>query len=208
MSETEKFTEDILNAAKEKATVVIDEAEAETQRSLEQAKIRSAREVEELLSNARAEAENVKRRRMSEVRHKVQLQEQLEKSKIISDVLEQSRTRVSEMVKESRQYLVFLTNTVATGVREIGLDSVMVHLTNYDLARINASKLESEASKALGRPVKIEISPEPIHALGGAIISSKDGKTRIVSTLDQRFEALEPDLLIQASKILFGEQRQ
>lgn len=205
MSETEKFTEDILNAAKEKAQFVINEAEVETQRAVEQAKMHSAREVEDLLSNARAEAEGVKRRRMSEVRHRLNLQEQLEKSKIISDVLEQTKARVGEMVKDDNRYFAFLASVVSSGVREIDMNPVVVHLTRDDLTRIDPSKLERDTNKNLGKSVKIEIAREPIEALGGAVVSSKDGKTRIVNTLDQRFEALEPDLLIQASKILFGE---
>lgn len=205
MSETGRFTADILNAAKEKAQVVINEAEVETQRALEQAKLRSAREAEDLLSNARADAEGVKRRQMSEVRHRLNLQEQLAKSKIISDVLEQTKARVTEMAKNDNRYFAFLVNVVSNGVKEIGLSDVVVHLNKYDLARIDQTKLERDTNENLGKSVKIEIAKEPTEALGGAVVSSKDGKTRILNTLDQRFEAFEPDLLIQASKILFVE---
>ncbi len=203
MSETGRFTADILNAAKEKAQVIINEAEVETQRALEQAKMHSAREAEDLVSNARAEAEGVKRRRMSEVRHRLNLQEQLAKSKIISDVLEQTKARVTEIVKDDKAYFGFLVNVVSSGVKEIGLSDVVVHLNKHDLARIDRIKLERDANEKLGKSVKIEIANEPTQAIGGVIVSSKDGKTRIVNTLDQRFEAFEPDLLIEASKILF-----
>jgi V/A-type H+-transporting ATPase subunit E len=203
MSETGMFTADILNAAKEKAQVIINEAEVETQRALEQSRMHSAREAEDLLSNARADAEGVKRRRMSEVRQRLNLQEQLAKSKIISDVLEQTRARVTETVKDENRYFAFLVNLVSSGVKEIGLSDVVVHLNKHDLARIDRIKLVRDANEKLGKSVKIEIAKEPTEAIGGVIVSSKDGKTRIVNTLDQRFEALEPDLLIQASKILF-----
>jgi vacuolar-type H+-ATPase subunit E/Vma4 len=36
------------------------------------------------------------------------------------------------------------------------------------------------------------------------MVSSRDGKTRIANTLDERFEALESKLLIEAGKVLFG----
>jgi len=205
MSETGRFTADILNAAKEKAQVAINEAEVDTQRALEQAKMHSAREAEDLLGNARAEAESVKRRRMSEVRHRLNLQEQLAKSKIISDVLEQTKARVTEIVKDDNRYFAFLVNVVSSGVKEIGLSDVVVHLNKRDLARIDRNRLERDTNEKVGKSVKIEIANEPTEAIGGAIVSSKDGKTRIVNTLDQRFEAFEPDLLIQASKILFIE---
>jgi vacuolar-type H+-ATPase subunit E/Vma4 len=205
MSETRKFTEDILTAAKEKAQIIINEAETETQGALDEAKAHSTREAEDLLSNARAEAQGVRRRTISEVRHRLKLQEQVEKSKILADVLEQTRTRVRDIVKEQNRYYAYLASLVTSGAMEIGLDAVIVHLNSRDLKRIDIAKLEREIAKSLEKPIKIEFSKEPIEALGGAIISSKDGRTRIVNTLDQRIEALEPRLLIEAGKILFGE---
>jgi V/A-type H+-transporting ATPase subunit E len=205
MSETRKFTEDILTAAKGKAQIIINEAETETQRALDEAKAHSTREAEDLLSNARAEAEGVRRRTISEVRHRLKLQEQLEKSKILTDALEQTKTRVRDIVKEQNRYYAYLASLVTSGAREIGLDAVVVHLNSSDLKRIDIVKFEREIAKSLEKSIKIEFSKEPIEALGGAIVSSKDGRTRIVNTLDQRIEALEPRLLIEAGKILFGE---
>jgi V/A-type H+-transporting ATPase subunit E len=174
--------------------------------ALEQAKAQSAREAEEILSNARAEAEAVKRRTVSETRHKSKLKEQIEKNKILSEVMEQTRTHVIEIVKDESTYLPFLTNVVSNAISEIGLNDVVVHLNRTDLRRVDLGKSEQETAKRLGKSVKIEFSKEPIEAIGGAIVSSRDGKSRIVNTVDQRFEAMEPKLLVDASKILFGEQ--
>jgi vacuolar-type H+-ATPase subunit E/Vma4 len=207
MSETSKFTEDILTVAKEKAQSLVSGAEAEAQRMFEEAKTHSAREAEEMLSNARAEADGVRRRKLSEVRHKLKLQEQSEKSKILTDVIEQTKVRSADIVKDSNKYFTYLASLIARGVREIGLDAVVVHLNSRDLKHIDLHRLEHELPKALGKSVKIEFSKEPIEAMGGAIIASEDGRTRILNTLDQRFEALEPTLLIEAGKILFGEHQ-
>jgi V/A-type H+-transporting ATPase subunit E len=207
MSETSKFTEDIFNAAKEKAEAIIKEAENEKQHALDQAKAQSAREAGEILSSARAEAEAVKRRTVSETRHKSKLKEELEKSKILTEVMEQTRARVIEIVKVENTYHPFLTSVVSNAISEIGLNDVVVHLNRTDLRRVDVGKSEQETAKTLGKSVKIEFSKEPIEAIGGAIVSSRDGKSRIVNTVDQRFEAMEPKLLIEASKILFGEQQ-
>jgi V/A-type H+-transporting ATPase subunit E len=203
MSETSRFTEDILTAANEKARTIIKEAESEAQQALDLAKTRSAREAEEILNSARAEAEAEKRRQISEIRQRLKLQEQLEKSKIVTEVLDQSKKRVMDLVKDEKRYIPYLTALTANSIREIGLENVIVHLNRHDLTRVNAAELEREIKKLIGKSVKIELSGEPIQALGGIIVSSTDGKTRIVNTLDQRFEALEPRLLIEAGKILF-----
>lgn len=203
MSETSKFTEDILTAAREKAQAIVSEAEVETKKALEEARAHSTREAESVVGNARAEAASVKRRQTSEVRHRIKLHEQQERDKVLAEVLSQTRKLVGDFAKDEAKYTPFLSVLVESGIREIQLDPVVLHMNSSDLKRIDKSKLERDVGKRLGKSVKMEFSQEPIEALGGAIISSTDGKTRIVNTLDQRFEALEAKLLVQAGKILF-----
>ena len=205
MSETRKFTEDIMQAAKENARIIIEQAETEAQSALDEAKAHSAREAEEIRSNARTEAESVKRRQMSDIRHKMKLQEQSEKSKILTEVMDQTKRRVTEILKDEKRYLPFLAALTAGAIREIGLETVVIHVNGEDLKRVDMTGLEREISKTLSKSAQVQFSREPIQALGGVVVSSKDERTRIVNTLDQRFEALEPRLLIEAGKTLFGE---
>lgn len=205
MSETYKFTEDILSAAKQKAQLIISEADTETQKAMEEAKAHAAREAENILSSARAEAEAVKRRLISEVRHRLKIQEQLEKSKILDDVLEQAKKRIMDVVKDEEKYTPYLTGLIENGVREIGLDTVVVHLNSTDLKRIDRAKVERDIHKKLDGSVKVEWSKDPMETVGGVILSSTDGRTRIVSTLDRRLDALESKSLVEAGKILFGQ---
>ena len=205
MSETGKFTEDILAVAKEKSQSIITEAETETQRALDEAKAQISMEAQDIVRNARTEAEAVKRRETSEARHRVKLQEQGEKSKILTEVLEATKKRVVEIANEEGKYLPYLAAYIESGIRELGLENVTVHLNAADLKRIDRSKLEREIVIRSGKTAKIEWSNEPIEALGGAVVSSSDGRTRIVNTLDERFEALESKMLVEAGKLLFGE---
>jgi vacuolar-type H+-ATPase subunit E/Vma4 len=204
MSETSKFTEDILTVAKEKGQTIVAEAENETQKALQEAKTRLSREAEEIILNAKAEAEGIRRRQMSEVRHKVKLQEQLEKDQILTDVLEQTKKRIADISDDESKYFPYLVSSIANAIRELGLEEVLVQLNAKDLKRVDKTKLEREVGKKLDKRVKVEWSKNPLEASGGAIVSSTDGKTRIVSTLDQKFEALESKLLIEAGRTLFG----
>jgi vacuolar-type H+-ATPase subunit E/Vma4 len=204
MSETSKFTEDILAVAKEKAQTIVAEAENETQKALQEAKTRLSREADDVIRNAKAEAEGVKRRHMSEVRHKVKLQEQLEKDRILTDVLQQTKKRIADVASDETRYFPYLASSIANAIRELGFEEVLVHLNAKDLKRIDRTKLEREVGKKLDKRVKVEWSKNPIEALGGAIVSNADGKIRIVSTLDQKFEALGSKLLTGAGRTLFG----
>ena len=204
MSETSKFTEDILTNARGKAESIIREAETETQRASDEAKITASREVEAVVRNARADADAVKRRQVSEARHRSKLLEQQEKDKIMRDVLDQTKKRISDIVRDDTKYLPLLTSLIETGIHELGSKSATIHLNEADLGRVKTANLDQRISKGLGE-IRVEWSKAPIAALGGAIISSPDGMIRIVNTLDQRLEALESRLLIEAGKSLFGE---
>lgn len=177
MSETRRFTEDILTVAKEKSQSVINQAESDTQRALDEAKSHISREADDVVHNAKTEAEAIKRRHMSEARHRLKLQEQQEKNKILSEVLDTTRKRVLEIVNNEPKYLPYLTGFVGDGIRELGSDQIQVHLNEVDLKRIDKAKLEREIAKRLQKPVKIEWSKEPIEALGGAVVSTNDGRT-------------------------------
>ena len=205
MSETSKFTEDILKAATEKAANIIGEAEAETQRASNEAKTSISREAEDIIRSARADAEAVKRREISEARHKSKLHEQQEKDIVMTEVLEHAKKRVLVVTKDENTYLPYLTTLVESAIRQLGDETLLIHMNKADMARINRTNVERDIAKGLQKPIKIEWAKEPIEAAGGAVVSSPDGKTRIVNTLDERFDAMEPRLLIEAGKTLFGQ---
>jgi vacuolar-type H+-ATPase subunit E/Vma4 len=205
MSEASKFTEDILANARGRAESIIREAETETQQASDEAKIAISREAEAIIRNARADADAVKRRQISEARHRSKLREQQEKDRIMRGVLDEAKKRTFDLVRDDAKYIPLLTRLIETGVRELGDKSATIHLNEADLRRMSASNLEQRISKSLSGQVKVELSKEPIAASGGAIISSPDGMIRIVNTLDQRFLALESKLLVEAGKSLFGE---
>ena len=205
MSETTKFTEDILTVAREKARQVVEQAEQERQRLLDDANSAIAREENEILRNAQAEAEGIKRREVSEVRHQEKLLEQSEKDKILSSVLDEIKARFHESTKDQKSYFEYLCRLAADAIRQLGMDRVAIHLTAEDLKRIDASQL-ARAIEKRSSPVKVEISKEPILASGGIVVGSEDDKIKVVNTFEQRFEALEPKMLIEAGRLLFSEK--
>ena len=203
MAETDKFTDDILSSARQKADDIIREAEAETKRVLDEAQATISREVETMIRGARADAEAVKRRQVSEARHRVKLREEQEKDKIVQDVLDRTKKRVSDLVRDEAKYIPLLTHLIEGGIQELGEKTAVIHLNERDLKGI--STLELRISKDLMGQVKVDVSKKPIETSGGAVISNPDGKIRIVNTLDQRFDAMEPRLLVEARRALFGE---
>jgi vacuolar-type H+-ATPase subunit E/Vma4 len=205
MSETTKFTEDILATANAKSQTIITKAEDDRQRLLEEARKNINREAAEITRNAEADAEGARRRAISEVRHRVKLREELEKDKILTEVLDETKKKVHEIVKDKNKYSSYLVRLVIDSIPQLGMQSVRVHLNVEDLKNIDITALVREVTSTVKTPTKVEVAKDPITTSGGVVVSSPDDKIRIVNTFEQRFEALEPKLLIEAGRLLFGE---
>jgi vacuolar-type H+-ATPase subunit E/Vma4 len=107
------------------------------------------------------------------------------------------------MSNDEKSYLPYLVSTTAEAIRELGLSEVLIKVNEKDLKQIDKNGLERAIETKLPARVKIVWSKDPIEALGGAIISNVDGKIRINSTFDQKFQALESKLLTEAGRLLF-----
>jgi len=204
MSETAKFTEDILSVAREKSRSIISKAQEDADIILNEARSNFLREASEIIKTAENDAEATRRRQVSEARHGLKLREQEEKNKILAEVLDQTKKAVFDIVGDERRYLEYLTKVSVDGIREIGLESVVLHLNANDMKRFG-ERLSREIDKRLQRASRIEFAKEPIDTAGGAMISNNDGTIRIVNTFEQRYEALESRLLIEAGKLLFND---
>ena len=204
MSETAKFTEDILSVAREKSHSIISKAQEDADRILNEAKSNFLREASEIIKTAENDGEAIRRRQVSEARHGLKLREQEEKNKILTEVLDQTRKAVFGIVGDERRYLEYLTKVSVDGIREIGLENVVLHLNASDMKRFG-ERLSREVDKRLQKTSRIEFAKEPIDTAGGAMISNNDGTVRIVNTFEQRYEALESQLLIEAGKLLFND---
>lgn len=205
MSETSRFTDHILATARGKSQAIIAKAEDERQRLLEEARRNIDREAAEITRNAEADAEGVKRREISEVRHRVKLREEMEKDKVLTDVLDETKKKVHEIVNDKNRYSSYLLRLVLDSIRQLGMQSVRVHLNAEDLKNIDTTALVREVTNTVKTPIKVEVAKDPLAASGGVVVSSSDDKIRIVNTFEQRFEALEPKLLIEAGRLLFGD---
>ena len=205
MSETAKFTQDILNTARNKAGQIVHEAEEDKRHLLEEARTVLARETAEIRRNAEAEAEGIKRRTMSEARHRVKMREQLEKDKILKDVLENARLRVLEIRNDEQRYSSYIVRLISESIHQLGMNTVKIHMNAEDLKKFDVSKLLREVNAHMQAPTKVEVSEAPIPSSGGVVVSNADETIRIINTFEQRFEAMEQKLLIEAGHLLFSE---
>jgi vacuolar-type H+-ATPase subunit E/Vma4 len=204
MSETAKFTEDILSVAREKSQLIVSKAQEDADKILNEAKSNFLREASETIKTAENEAEAIRRRHVSEARHGLKLREQEEKNKILTEILDQARKSAFDIVDDERRYLEYLIKLSVDGIREIGLENIVLHVNASDVKRFG-ERLSQEIGKRLEKHGRIELAREPIETAGGVIVSNHEGTIRIVNTFEQRYGALESRLLIEAGKLLFND---
>lgn len=186
----EKLKGSLLSEANKEAETIVASAEAHVRNMLDEEKAKGSatkaeaeKEVEKLLEEQRNEriawARLETKRMMAEAREDA-----------IKDVLEEFFS-VLEGMRKSPEYKKFMKSSVEKAAAELG-GRVTVHVV--------------KGEKELVPKLKDATVVDDLQGLGGALVESGDGKTRINLTLETLFEAKRDDLRKQIYEKLFSEK--
>ncbi len=201
----ELMTLEVLGAAQQQARGILNAAELDLKKGLDEATVGAEKKADELLRKAKGEGENLKRNILSEARRKCKIAEQEAKARIVAEVLEDVRKALGDLVKDETKYRPILMRLLVEAIRSLSLREAVVEITKLDSERFRQQDLEMELRKQLADDLNITWSGSNLKALGGACVTSKDGKIRMSNSLDDRLSALEPRLIIEAGRILFSD---
>ncbi len=164
--------------AKQEEEKILGEADAERKRELDAAKADAAQAARDERNERLAAA------RLGAMRMRAEAKEEaLENAlgKILAEF---------EGIRGGDAYPALLKRLIEQGVREIGKDAVV--------------QVNSEDQK-FAKQWKFKMDPQPADIAGGAIISSKDGRVTIRSTLHELFEQQRDLARKEAYAELFGK---
>lgn len=204
-SQLEALTGEILEEAEKEAAKILEESDAETKRLLSNAETESKTKALEITNAAKNEAEAVKRKLLSEAKHKARLARLASRNSLVDETfrLVDKKTADSLAVKEARQR--FFSRMLNEGLKEVLGEGVKVRLNKANSGKIDLPRLQSEASKLAPR-VKIEWQLDDETDPNGMVVESADGKIRVVNSIHARLERLEREILIEIRRHLFQEQ--
>lgn len=171
-------------------TKTISDAKAEADRIVDDAKERSTKLKEERHAQAQKELQEERLRSIASAR--LEAKRRLLETK--DEILRKYEDAALDYLKEfarSPAYGDFLLNIVRDGVMKIGGGAIV---------QVNASD-----KILLQNQSDFQLSPNSIELIGGAIISSGDGKRRVDNTLEAIFEDRKEDLRLKLSEELFGK---
>jgi vacuolar-type H+-ATPase subunit E/Vma4 len=207
LSETlEKLRSQILQDARLKAEQIIRESEQEAQIMIEAAKKEAQHQRDEIISRARMETEVIKRKIISSELQRSRWKILEEKNKLIDEVFKEAWEEISRIANVNGEYKPILEGLIAEAIKALGVNRCIIKLSEKDKKRFNLDKLEFDVTKMLNMNVKISWNENSLDALGGAVVSTEDGKISFNNTLDARFERVERKLFFEVAKILFGKK--
>ena len=202
-SNLEKLVDDIISESKTKAEGIRKEAVSQIEESIARARADAVREADQIIRDGMAESDAAKNRRVSQEKQKARLAYLGEKNRVLRDIMEEVQKRLTEFCRDESSYCPFLLKAIARGIEAVPSESAKVALSERDLPRFKRTKLLEDALATTQTSKKATFSDEPIETVGGAVVTSQDGKIRVDCTLEARLELMKPQLLPEISKILF-----
>jgi V/A-type H+-transporting ATPase subunit E len=203
-SNLEKLAEEIIADGRAKAEEIRKRGQHETEERISRERTAAAREAEGIVRSAVAEAEAAKNRLVSQATQKARVAYLAERNRILHELFGELREELEQFAENDVAYRGFLTDSVARGASALPAETVKVLVSERDLKRYRHTRLLEEALQKTRTVKQASFSDEPVSKMGGAVVTSEDGKVRADCTIDARLELMQPQILAEISKVLFS----
>ena len=180
-ADTEAQYTKTISDAKAEAGKIIAEAKQRSQAIIEQKRMQSEKDLQEERLRSIASARLEAKRRLLDA-----------KDEVLRKYEDEALRYLKEFAK-SPGYKDFLLKMVNDSVTKIGAGAI-VQVNDSDEKLLENS-----------RTGDFRISEKTIDCIGGAIVSSQDGKRRVDNTLESIFEERKDDLRLKLSEQIFGK---
>lgn len=182
-AEAERRCQDARESAETEIRRIHDEAEQQIRAAREAAREESLRRI------GRQETVLV-----SQAETNVQRENAVAKSELLQQALDRARERLADVVA-SDQYPAVFELLAREALAEI----------NRDFTAVVRPEDETLARAALERLGAADFSLQTNgRFLGGLVVESRDGRSRVVNTLDARFERARDEAVLRLAPLLFG----
>ncbi len=206
-SEAQKITDQILIDAREDAESLIIEtrksAEIMLERQVELGRQKAAERVSSIVGKARNESDITRGMVFSDVRRKAGWMVLSEKERLITNVLDEAKSRLTALGK-TQKHIPELERMILDAGIALGGGELQILLNDRDSAlSLNLNAISKAISKKTGNMTELELSKERIKASGGVIVKSADGKVVLDNTFEAMLKRRERELRLKIARVLF-----
>ncbi len=204
-SGTDKIVESIRSEAQEKADKIIQEAEAEVAVINSDAEKAAEAEKNKILDNGKKQYDMKYQQIISEAKMNARRAELGAKE----EVIEAAFTKATEDLKakasiDDVEYSESLINMIKEATEELGGGDLIIQVKESDVAKVEGQLkgLSGDLSTKLGVSTTLAMG-EPINAIGGAILKTKDGDIEVNNTIESRLDRFKGLLRSEVANVLF-----
>jgi len=159
-----------------------------------------------------------KKEKQVELQRKIQSSNMLNQARLrilkaqedhVKNVLDEARARLVHISNDQSKYSSILQGLICQGLYQLLENEVILKCRQKDIQLVERVLPASvaELKKVSGRETKIHIDKEnflPPDVAGGVEVQTRDGKIKVVSTLESRLELLNQQMIPEIRTILFG----
>ena len=195
--------------ADEQKKIIIDEARISSAglREEREKEIKEKAEVncEKILNSAKLEADNIIRRETVNAKIKTRWKILSQKRIFVDEAFKKAEQQFESSTKQET-YGKMLNSLIIVAAIAAGGGNLEIFLNESDVKRkIPVKELSKTISSELDTDVNIAISKKKIGVIGGVLVQTADGKTKIDNTLEALLERSRKDLEPKISEILFKD---
>ena len=204
-SGTDKIVESIKSEAQEKADKIIQEAEAKVAAIDADASKTAEAEKNKILDNGKKQSDMKYQQIISEAKMNARRAELGAKE----EVIEAAFTKATEDLKakasiDDAEYSESLINMIKEATEELGGGDLIIQVKESDVAKVEGQlkELSGDLSTKLGVSTTLAMG-EPINAIGGAILKTKNGDIEVNNTIESRLDRFKGLLRSEVANVLF-----
>lgn len=208
-SSANKLVSKILKDAEDQTQIILKEAKTSSKglREVREKEIKEKAETtcEKILNSAKLEADNIIRRETVNTKIKTRWKILSQKRNFVDEAFKKAEKQFESRTKQDT-YGKMLNSLIIEAAIAAGGGNLEILLNESDINRkIPVKELSKTISSKLGTDVNIKLSTKKIEAVGGVLIQTTDGKTKIDNTLEALLERSRKDLEPKINEILFRD---
>ncbi len=204
-SGTDKIVESIKSEAQEKADKIIQEAEAEVAVIKSNAEKTAEAEKNKILDNGKKQSDMKYQQIISEAKMNARRAELGAKEEVIEAAFDKATEDLkAKTSNDDAEYAESLIKMIEEAAIELGGGDLVIHVKESDIAKVEGQlrKLSSDLATKTGVSTTL-VMGEPINAIGGAILKTKNGDIEVNNTIESRLDRFKGLLRSEVANVLF-----
>ena len=196
-SGTNKIVESIKSEAQEKADKIIQDAQAEIATINSDAEKTAEAEKNKILDNGKKQSDMKYQQIISEAKMNARRAELGAKEEVIEAALAKASS-------DDAEYSESLIKMIEEATEELGGGDLIVQVKESDVAKVEGhlKKLSADLATKTGVSTTLVLG-EPIDAIGGAILKTRNGDIEVNNTIESRLDRFKGLLRSEVANVLF-----